>query len=129
MEEHFLLELSLIFVLGFAARWVAWQLHLPSILLLLIAGLVAGPWQGWLNPDELLGNSLLPFVSISVALILFEGGLSLSVRELKGNREVAMARLLKNEGPEHAERFLREARLSASLHDLKATTSMFSGEV
>jgi len=84
MEERFLLELSLIFVLGFAARWVAWRLNLPSILLLLICGLAAGPWLGWLHPDDLLGNALLPFVSISVALILFEGGLSLNVRELKG---------------------------------------------
>lgn len=84
MQEQFLLELSLIFVLGFAARWIAWRLHLPSILLLLIAGIVAGPWQGWLHPDELLGNTLLPFVSLSVGLILFEGGLSLNVRELKG---------------------------------------------
>jgi len=77
-----MIGLALVFILGFLARWVAWQLNLPSILLLLIFGLAAGPWLGWLDPDELFGNLLLPFVSLSVALILFEGGLSLNFREL-----------------------------------------------
>lgn len=83
MEERYLLELALIVLLGFVARWVAWRIHLPSILLLLISGIVAGPILGVLNPDELMGNVLTPFVSISVALILFEGGLSLNIRELR----------------------------------------------
>ncbi len=77
-----MIGLALVFILGFVARWVAWQLNLPSILLLLIFGLAAGPWLGWLDPDQLFGNLLLPFVSLSVALILFEGGLSLNFREL-----------------------------------------------
>lgn len=77
-----MIGLALVFILGFVARWIAWQLNLPSILLLLIFGLAAGPGLGWLNPDELFGNLLLPFVSLSVALILFEGGLSLNFREL-----------------------------------------------
>ncbi len=83
MEERHLTGLALIFILGFAARWIAWRLRLPSILLLLLAGLAAGPFGGYLDPNELLGEALLPFVSLSVSLILFEGGLSLNVRELK----------------------------------------------
>lgn len=82
MEEHFMIGLALVFILGFVARWIAWQLNLPSILLLLIFGLAAGPGLHWLDPDALFGNLLLPFVSLSVALILFEGGLSLNFREL-----------------------------------------------
>jgi NhaP-type Na+/H+ or K+/H+ antiporter len=66
-----------------AARWLAWRLHLPAILLLLVCGIVAGPVTGFLRPDELFGNFLNPFVSLSVGLILFEGGLSLNLRELK----------------------------------------------
>src|SRR3546814_1834302 len=36
-----------------------------------------------LDPDELLGDLLFPVVSLSVALILFEGSLGLGRRELK----------------------------------------------
>ena len=83
MSEHHLLGLASILIVGIAARWIAWRLHLPSILLLLICGIVAGPVTGFLRPDELFGELLLPVVSLSVGIILFEGGLSLSVRDLR----------------------------------------------
>ncbi|MBN1211865.1 MAG: sodium:proton antiporter [candidate division Zixibacteria bacterium] len=83
MSEHLLLGLASIIVLGIAAQWLAWRLHLPSILLLLIFGFIAGPVSGVLNPDELFGNLLFPLVSVSVAIILFEGGLSLKINELR----------------------------------------------
>ncbi len=38
---------------------------------------------GFLHPDRLLGDLLLPIVSISVAIILFEGGLTLRLGELR----------------------------------------------
>ncbi|MBK8269864.1 MAG: sodium:proton antiporter [Planctomycetes bacterium] len=84
LAESGLLALAIIIVAGSAAQWIAWIIRLPSILLLLLAGLALGPGLGWVNPDEIFGNLLLPFVSIAVALILFEGGLSLNRRELKG---------------------------------------------
>lgn len=83
MSEHHLLGLASILIVGIIARWIAWQLHLPSILLLLICGIVAGPVTGFLRPDELFGELLLPIVSLSVGIILFEGGLSLSIRDLR----------------------------------------------
>ncbi len=83
MEERYLIGLAAILVTGLAARWVAWKLHLPSILLLLVCGITAGPLTGWLNPDELFGPVLMPLVSLSVGVILFEGGLSLNIRELR----------------------------------------------
>ena len=82
MTEYIALAIAGIFVLGITAQWLAWRIRLPSILLLLIFGFVAGPVLGLINPDELLGDLLFPIVSISVALILFEGGLSLKFREL-----------------------------------------------
>ncbi|HMN24499.1 MAG TPA: cation:proton antiporter, partial [Ignavibacteriaceae bacterium] len=82
MSEHFLLALSSIVILGIGAQWLAWRLKLPSILLLLLFGFIAGPVSGFLNPDELIGDILLLIVSIAVALILFEGGLSLKIKEL-----------------------------------------------
>jgi NhaP-type Na+/H+ or K+/H+ antiporter len=83
MTEQLVLRLASIIILGIAAQWLAWRLHLPSILLLLLGGLVVGPVTGFLGPDVLFSELLLPIVSLSVAVILFEGGLSLSITEFR----------------------------------------------
>ena len=80
--EHPLIGLAGIVVIGIAAQWLSWRLRLPAIFLLLLAGFVAGGVTGWIDPDELLGATLFPIVSLSVAIILFEGGLSLDIAEL-----------------------------------------------
>ena len=85
-----LVSLASIVVLGAAAQWLAWRLRIPSILLLLAAGLIAGPVTGFLNPEKLLGELLLPIVSLSVAVILFEGGLSLRAHELRDVGQVLL---------------------------------------
>ena len=82
MHESLLPQLAAIIVLGVAAQWLAWRVGLPSILLLLVFGLLAGPVTGLINPDEVFGDLLFPIVSVSVALILYEGGLTLKLREL-----------------------------------------------
>ncbi|MCW5965869.1 MAG: sodium:proton antiporter [Bryobacterales bacterium] len=68
---------------GIGAQWIAWRLRLPSILLLLLCGIALGPVSGLLNPDAIFGDLLLPLVAISVGIILFEGGLSLSFADLR----------------------------------------------
>ena len=85
--------LALIVGAGMAAQWIAWRFQLPSIIALLVAGLVLGPVTGLLQPDQLLGDTLFPLVSLSVALILFEGGLDLPPRELR-NTGTAVRRLI-----------------------------------
>ena len=86
--ENVLASITVIIVLGISAQWIAWRIRLPSILLLLVCGFVAGPVLGWVNPDHLLGDLLMPLVSISVGLILFEGGLTLKFSELKTTGKV-----------------------------------------
>ena len=81
--EKLLIELSSIIVLGVAAQWIAWRLSFPSIVLLLLFGFIAGPLTGFLHPDLIFGNLLSPIVSVSVSVILFEGGMSLKIGELK----------------------------------------------
>ncbi|UCD24359.1 MAG: cation:proton antiporter [Gemmatimonadota bacterium] len=81
--EHYVVQLAGLIALGVGATWLSWRLRLPSILLLLVAGFLAGPVTGVLQPDSLLGDLLLPIVSLSVAIILFEGGLSLDIDELR----------------------------------------------
>ena len=83
MSEHLLLGLGSIIVFGIAAQWIAWRLHLPAILLLLVFGVIAGPVTGILHPDKVFGDLLFPLVSFSVAIILFEGGLSLHLSDLR----------------------------------------------
>ncbi|RKQ97256.1 sodium/proton antiporter (CPA1 family) [Kushneria sinocarnis] len=84
MSEPALL-LALIGLLSLVCQWGAWRMRLPAILPLLIVGMVAGPVTGWLNPDELLGELLFPLISLAVAVILFEGSLTLNFRDLRGH--------------------------------------------
>jgi len=83
MVELQLISLASIGVISLICQWVAWRLRLPAILFLLLAGILAGPYLGYLNPDELLGDMLFPIISLAVAVILFEGSLTLKFSELK----------------------------------------------
>lgn len=87
-------ELAAILVLGVGAQWLSWRLGIPSILLLLLFGFAAGPLTGLLDPDALFGDLLFPLVSLSVATILLEGGLSLRLPELRGGGRAVLALLL-----------------------------------
>ncbi|HET7592883.1 MAG TPA: sodium:proton antiporter [Rhodanobacteraceae bacterium] len=71
-------------VVGFLAQWLAWRMRLPAILFLLLIGIVLGPASGFFKPDRALGGFLFPSVSLAVALILFEGSLTLRFSELRG---------------------------------------------
>jgi NhaP-type Na+/H+ or K+/H+ antiporter len=84
MDESIVLKVALIGVLGIGSQWLAWRLQLPAIVLMAVAGVMAGPVLGILSPVEDFGHLLRPMVAVAVAIILFEGGLNLSVRELKG---------------------------------------------
>lgn len=83
MEHHLSLVLVTVVALGVGAHWVAWWLKLPAIVLFTIAGLVAGPLLGWLQPSEDLGEVFRPVIGLCVAVILFEGGMNLRLHELK----------------------------------------------
>ncbi|ALR19354.1 cation:proton antiporter [Sphingobium baderi] len=81
--EHQALVIALIGILGIGAQWIAWRTGWPGIALMLAAGVIAGPVTGLINPEHTFGELLEPMISIAVALILFEGGLSLNFRELR----------------------------------------------
>ena len=85
MPDSPVVGFAAVVVLGMAAQWLAWRLRLPSILLLLVFGFAAGPGRlGLVDPGALFGDEiLLALVSVSAALILFEGGLTLHLPELK----------------------------------------------
>lgn len=83
MTESILIGITSVIFFGVGAQWLGWKLKLPAILLLLLSGLLAGPILGLVKPDELMGDLLTPFINVSVAIILFEGGLSLKFSELR----------------------------------------------
>ena len=80
-EQQILLSFGGIGAAALACQWLAWRLKLPAILFLLLCGILAGPVLGWLDPQALFGSLLMPLVSLAVALILFEGSLTLHLSQ------------------------------------------------
>lgn len=92
-----MVELAGIIILGILAQWVAWKFKIPAILPLILTGLIVGPFSTlysidgnkWIEPlwngkiGLFPGESLFNFVSLSIALILFEGGLTLKKDEIR----------------------------------------------
>jgi NhaP-type Na+/H+ or K+/H+ antiporter len=93
-----MLELAGIVILGILAQWVAWRFKIPAILPLILVGLFVGPIASeylsddgskWIEPiwngtEGLFpGESLFYFVSLAISIILFEGGLTLRLREIR----------------------------------------------
>lgn len=88
MGEHTILSLAFILLAGLSCQWIAWRVKLPAILFLLPMGILAGSVTNLLKPDELFGDLLFPFVSLAVAVILFEGSLTLKFRDIPGLERV-----------------------------------------
>lgn len=93
-----LLYLALVPSLGITAQWLAYKFNLPGILLLLLFGVALGQF---VKPDaylaELTGGDLssgpkilFPLVALSVGVIMFEGGLSLRLSELRESGSAAL---------------------------------------
>ena len=93
-----MLALAGIIILGILAQWVAWKFKIPAILPLIIIGLLVGPLASeflsvdgtkWIEPmwngkEGLFpGESLFYFVSLAISIILFEGGLTLKINEIR----------------------------------------------
>jgi NhaP-type Na+/H+ or K+/H+ antiporter len=85
---HVIVTVAAIAVMGATCQWLAWRLRLPAILFLLLTGILIGPVAGWLDPDEVSGPWFFPFVSLAVAVILFEGSLTLRFSEIRGLERV-----------------------------------------
>lgn len=88
MGEHAIMSLACILLAAMGCQWIAWRVKLPAIIFLLPAGILAGPVMQWLQPDELFGDLLFPFVSLAVAVILFEGSLTLKLQDISGLAQV-----------------------------------------
>lgn len=105
-------KIALIGALGIGAQWLAWRLQRPAIVLMAIAGLIFGPLVGYLmnlsfmpaaghdflsiirlNPISDFGDVYRPMIGLAVAIILFEGGLTLRFKDL-GDATAAVKRMV-----------------------------------
>lgn len=85
-----LLALAMIGLLSIGCQWLAFKAKLPAILPLLLIGLLLGPGVELLSPDRLMAELLFPFISLAVAIILFEGALTLKFSELQGQNQMVL---------------------------------------
>ncbi len=67
---------------GLASQWLAAQIRLPAIVVLIAVGLVLGPIAGVVRPS-IEGEQLGELIGLGVAIILFEGGMDLKISEFK----------------------------------------------
>jgi len=93
-----MIELGGIIILGILAQWFAWKFKIPAILPLILIGLLVGPiyaefisedGKKWIEPvwngEQGLfpGQNIYYFVSLAIGIILFEGGLTLKLNEIR----------------------------------------------
>lgn len=84
MDHTSLISLVYIAVAGVLSQWVAWRLRQPAILMLLLVGILSGNVLHIIDVDSLFGDLLFPMVSLGVAIILFEGSLTLKFSQIRG---------------------------------------------
>ncbi|WP_446690981.1 cation:proton antiporter [Sphingomonas sp. XXL09] len=83
VEDTVMLLVVGVAVAGVFGQWLGWRLRLPAIIPLLIMGAILGPIGGFVRPSVALGDVMRPAIGMAVAIIVFEGGLNLNLRELR----------------------------------------------
>ncbi len=93
-----LIAIMIVAIAGIGSQWLAWRWQVPAIVLMLVAGILVGPVTGLVDPQATFGSLLSPIIGLAVALILFEGGLTLNFHSIAG-AEGAVRRLVYYAGP------------------------------
>ncbi|KAF0677614.1 cation:proton antiporter [Profundibacterium mesophilum] len=81
------MAIALVGTLGVGSQWLAWRLRMPAIVLMLVAGLLVGPVFGFFDPMRDIGPMTNAIIAVAVAVILFEGGLTLNFHTLRDAAE------------------------------------------
>jgi len=88
LNNYILIMLALVGTLSAIFQVLSWWARIPVILFLLLAGILLGPITHVLEPDKVFGELLFPLVSLGVAIILFEGSLTLRFEQIRGQGHV-----------------------------------------
>jgi len=89
-----LFGVALTVVLAVGSQVLARTLRIPALIVLLPVGFAAGAMTDDINPNQLLGAAFQPLVSLAVALILFDAGVGLDLRKLRGHTRRTVIRLV-----------------------------------
>jgi NhaP-type Na+/H+ or K+/H+ antiporter len=92
--NQILIGIGLIFVLAVGSQVLASRLKVPALIVMLPAGFIVGALTSDVNPAKLLGPAFEPAVSLAVAVILYDSGLGLDLRKLKGHSRKVVIRLI-----------------------------------
>lgn len=92
--DQVLLGTALTVVLAVGAQIFASRLRIPALVVLLPAGFAAGALTDVVDPQRLLGDAFQPLVSLAVAVILYDAGLALDLRRLRGHTRTVVTRLI-----------------------------------
>ena len=92
--DQILFGVALILVLAVGSQVLASRLRIPALIILLPAGFTAGALTTDVNPQRLLGPAFQPLVSLAVAVILYDAGLALNLRKLRGHTRRVVRRLI-----------------------------------
>jgi NhaP-type Na+/H+ or K+/H+ antiporter len=92
--DQVLMGVGLTLVLAVGSQVLAGRLRIPALIVLLPVGFAAGALVDEIDPQRLLGPAFSPLVSLAVAVILYDAGLGLDLRKLKGHTPRVVVRLI-----------------------------------
>ncbi|MER5400954.1 cation:proton antiporter [Streptomyces sp. NPDC002599] len=93
-DEDILLGIALTVALATGSQILANKLRVPALIILLPVGFTAGALTDVIHPGRLVGPDFPALVSLSVAVILYDAGLGLNLRNLTGRTRSTVVRLL-----------------------------------
>ena len=76
-----IIGIALLFFLGHGLSWFFEKTKIPDLLILVVLGYILGPLLGFINPED-LGKVGGVVATTALIVILYEGGLHLSARDL-----------------------------------------------
>ncbi len=80
---YLLTSLVAVMIIGILAHMLGKILKIPSIVFLLLAGIILGPEVAGIILPESFGSGIELLVGFSVAIIVFDGGLDIDIRQLR----------------------------------------------
>lgn len=90
MSESTFFDAALALAIGLSAHAIAERFRLPSIVMLLVAGVLLGPEAMGVFDPAALGAARDDIVKLAVTVILFEGGLGLRVEDLRHHQRALL---------------------------------------
>jgi NhaP-type Na+/H+ or K+/H+ antiporter/Trk K+ transport system NAD-binding subunit len=94
IEDPILRTIIFSIILGTAGIVLSDKFKIPGILFYFAMGIAAGPsFTGLLNP-AMLGNGLTIMITVFVTIILFEGGLTLDINQIKSLKSVLLKEII-----------------------------------